>query len=41
MRWTIGIVAGLLTVVVVNLLFLHLALSNPDDVVHSYITTDR
>lgn len=41
MRWTIGIVGALATVVAVNMLFLYLALENPDQVVPSYDTVEQ
>lgn len=36
MRWTLGIVLGLSTVVAVNMFFLYIALQNPDETVESY-----
>ena len=41
MRWTLGIVGALAAVVTVNMLFLYLALENPDQVVPSYESVEK
>lgn len=40
-RWPVGIIIGLVIVVLVNLAFIFIAVSDADDVVSSYSTEER
>ena len=40
-RWPMGIIIGLVIVVIVNLAFILIAVSDADDVVSSYSTEER
>jgi hypothetical protein len=40
-RWPVGIIIGLVIVVLVNLAFILIAVSDADDVVSSYSTEER
>ncbi len=40
-RWPVGTIIGLVIVVLVNLVFIFIAVSDADDVVSSYSTEER